>query len=290
MQYTKAGQANTVTWDCIAKSSGDPITSGSVSFYLTATSGDNSGKWWTGSAWAGTETTCGAASHVADGHWSLSIVSGAWTYDVDYLLYGKESGDLHIAYSEEVVCNDSIVVSSSFPVSVDEAKAHMRVTHTDDDIYIGNLVEAVTKWAELFQQRTYVSTTLTQYFDCFPSVMLLDFPPLVSVTSIVYVDPAGANQTLAASVYTVDTSNEPGRVYLAYGQSWPSTRDIPKAITVTYVAGYGTSNSVPKDIKQAILMMIAHLYEHRVAVSEASMTTIPMGAAYLLWPRKVAGV
>jgi len=98
------GQANIVSLPIAAKASANPITAGTVNFYLQAKDGDNAGKWYKGDGgtWEESESVAGAASHVGDGHWSLSLPSAVWTDGVGYLLYGKESGDLHVPVSTDV--------------------------------------------------------------------------------------------------------------------------------------------------------------------------------------------
>lgn len=95
----------------------------------------------------------------------------------------------------------------------------------------------------------------------------LPLPPLQSVSSITYVDTAGATQTLASSVYqVVNRQRQRSMIVEAYGQTWPSTRDIPQAVTVEFVAGYGAASAVPGDIKRVIRAMVAHWYDNRGAV------------------------
>lgn len=105
MQSFVAAQANTMELDLVAKASGNPITSGTVNFYLRAKSGTNVGKWFRGSddSWQAAEAIAKAATHVSDGHWTVEIEAAAWIAEVRYSLYAKEDGDLHIAYSDEVV-------------------------------------------------------------------------------------------------------------------------------------------------------------------------------------------
>ncbi len=100
MQTFNAGQANTVKMDVVAKASGDPITSGTVNFYLKAITGDNAGKYFraSDSSWQATESSAGVASYDCGSTWSLSIVAAAWISGVDYQLYAKESGNLNIIY------------------------------------------------------------------------------------------------------------------------------------------------------------------------------------------------
>ena len=173
------------------------------------------------------------------------------------------------------------------PVTLDEMKDHLRITHTDDDQYINALCLAATSWAEKFQNRTYVKRPRTMVLDKFPLIIRPKYPPLISVTSIVYVDLDGVSQTLAASQYRVDTVTEPGRITEAYETTWPDIRDVTNAVTITYSAGYGTEAKVPDEVKAAIKLMVGHLYEHREAVSEIKMEKVPMSVQHLLWLEKL---
>jgi hypothetical protein len=107
MQFFVAAQANTVTADLVDRATGDPITSGTVSFYLMALTGSNAGKWFRTSddSWQVAEAIAGTGAHTADGHWTCSIDLAAWTASVRYIVYAKESGDLHIPYCEPVETN-----------------------------------------------------------------------------------------------------------------------------------------------------------------------------------------
>lgn len=104
MQHFTAGQANTIHADLVARADGTPITGGTVNFYLVAASGSNVGKWFKTSddTWSPTEAVAAVATHKADGHWTASIDTAAWTVGVRYQFYAKESGNLHIPYSEEI--------------------------------------------------------------------------------------------------------------------------------------------------------------------------------------------
>jgi uncharacterized phiE125 gp8 family phage protein len=100
---------------------------------------------------------------------------------------------------------------------------------------------------------------------------------------IKYLDTNGAEQTLSSSIYRVDASTEPGRITVAYLQSWPDIRYVTNTITVTYNAGYGTAAAVPDEIKAAIKHIVGHFYEHRETVSEVKMENVPLSAKELLW-------
>lgn len=175
------------------------------------------------------------------------------------------------------------------PVTLDEAKIHLRGVTTAEDRYVDALCLAATAFAEKFQNRTYVSRERVMVLDEFPTVIRPPYPPLVSVTSIVYVDTDGDDQTLASANYRVDAVTEPGRITVAYGLSWPSIRSVTNAVTITYEAGYGTAAAVPDDVKAAIRLLVGHLFEHREAVSEIKLDIVPIAVKSLLWSEKMFG-
>jgi uncharacterized phiE125 gp8 family phage protein len=127
---------------------------------------------------------------------------------------------------------------------------------------------------------------------CAALPIILPRPPVRSVTSIKYIDENGVEQTLSASKYVLDNRDElkPAIVTLAYDETWPSTRYIPNAVRVTYVAGYRADQSppevMPEAIKQAMHLVIAHYFRNREAVGERA-EELPMGVRYLLTKYRV---
>jgi uncharacterized phiE125 gp8 family phage protein len=96
------------------------------------------------------------------------------------------------------------------------------------------------------------------------------------VASIKYVDPAGIIQTLDPTMYQVEPG-APGRIYPAYGKSWPAVRAIPGAITVNYTAGYGpAATDVPECVRLAIRLMVAELYEQREMTATQAYNSNPI--------------
>lgn len=175
------------------------------------------------------------------------------------------------------------------PLSAAEAKAHLRVDHSDDDTYISTLIKAARHYIEQVTNRALITQTWIAYLDDFLPVIQLPKPELISVTGITYVDTDGTTQNLGTSIYTVDTDSLPGRVYEAYNQSWPTVRDIPKAVAITYTAGYGAaSTNVPEPILQASKILVAHWYENREPVIVGTIASpVPLSVTHLLAPYKV---
>lgn len=188
--------------------------------------------------------------------------------------------------------------STSEPLTRTETKLHLRVESsvTDDDALIDNLIEAARGHVERITGRQLINATYDAKLDGFPNSSYeieLPRPPLSSITSVSYVDSAGSSQTWASSQYQSDAPSGPtaeaGRLMPAYGITYPSTRiDIYNAVTVRYVAGYGSSSqleNIPEAIRLAMLLTIGHWYEHREAVMVGTITAeMPMSAKALLAP------
>lgn len=162
-----------------------------------------------------------------------------------------------------------VTAPTSEPVSTSEAKSHCRVDISTDDTLIAGLIIAAREEFENQADKTLFTTTWKLVLDTWPEAHYIELPrpPLVSVTSVVYKDDDGNSYTLPTSSYIVDTDAFPGRVVLKDAASWPSvTLYESGAITVTYVAGYALTASIPQRYKQAILMLVGHWYENREAV------------------------
>ena len=181
-------------------------------------------------------------------------------------------------------------------ITLDEAKAHLRVDDAASDTYIENtLIPAALQGfdgAAGCLGRALITQTWLLYLDSFPDsgrAIQVPLSPLQSITSIAYVDTEGASQTWAASKYIVDNEAEPGLVTPAYNEVYPSTRDQLQAVTITYKAGYGlTAATVPERIRQRILIEIADLYEHRqTAVIGVTGIAIPRQPDDLIYSYRV---
>lgn len=178
------------------------------------------------------------------------------------------------------------------PVTLEEARTHIRgytgIT-TEDDL-LQSLITAARVYCETITNRVLLTQTWDMVLDAFPpGIMELPKPPLISVESVKHIDNNGTEQTLAPSAYKVDAVTDPGRIAPAYGTVWPVTRSEPNAVTIRFIAGYGElAATVPMPIRQAMLLMIGHLFENREAVqAEGNFYRLPLGPEALLSPYRV---
>ncbi len=177
------------------------------------------------------------------------------------------------------------------PVTLAEAKKHLRVDHDDDDTLIMDRIVTARRSCEIEARRAFVTQTLEMSLEEWPGDEDIDlpWPPLQSVTSIKYIDIDGVTHTFDAANYVVYTNVEPGEVYLKWNAVWPSAQLQPgPSIAIRYVAGYGLATAVPALYKAAILLLVGHLYENREAVVVGTIATqLPMAVADLLNKERV---
>lgn len=170
-----------------------------------------------------------------------------------------------------------------------EAKAHLKVDVSDDDTLIDNLITAATESAQIYTNRYFIQTVVTQQCDHWHDVANLYKSPVSSVTHIKYYDNDNTQQTLASSVYIVDISSKPARIALDVDQTWPTIAPRINAIEVKYTVGYGSSSAdVPEGIRQAVLLTIGNWYQNRESViTGRTATELPLSSKYLLDQYKV---
>lgn len=164
---------------------------------------------------------------------------------------------------------------TSEPITLKEAKTHCHVDHNEEDQLITILIQAARETVEQETNRSLITQTRTMKLDYFPRYqtsdgwgqIILPYGPVSSVSSITYVDENEASQTLSSSDYWTDfTSNIP-RVIVK--NSWPGTFTMPNAVTVVYVAGYGSATSVPHKLISAIKILVKHLFDNREVGQES---------------------
>jgi uncharacterized phiE125 gp8 family phage protein len=152
------------------------------------------------------------------------------------------------------------------PVTLAEAKLHLRVDHSEEDAYITSLITAARLMCEQRTGKTLVSSGWTAYADYFPAELELPNPSVTAVASITYVDTNGTTQTLDPSAYRVNMVADPARIQPV--TEWPATDDRMNAVVVVYTAGYANAAAVPVPLKQWCLLAIGDMYEHRAASTD----------------------
>ena len=167
-----------------------------------------------------------------------------------------------------------VVDPASEPITLAEAKSHLRVTSNAEDALINSLIVAAR---DLCEHETGGRVLMTQTWelslDRFADEMSLGHAPVASITSIKYSDVNGVEQILASSEYVLDNAgNSIARVVLAPGKTWPAIYTGINNVRIRYVAGYANAAAVPQALKQWLLLQISHWYRNRESVNVGNIT------------------
>ncbi len=171
------------------------------------------------------------------------------------------------------------------PVTLTEAKSHLRLDTAVDDTLVQSLIETARQICENFTERSFIKQTFSMFIDKFPDSGIVVLPrlPFLSLLDIKVYDAAdvGVSEDLAS--YSIDSIQ--GRVVLKEGSVFPVPTRKVNGIEFSYDAGYGASTTdVPDALKQAILMVLTILYEHRGDDEQGQNVLIRSGALNILQP------
>ena len=183
------------------------------------------------------------------------------------------------------------------PVELATAKAHLRVDHSTEDQDIARKIAAARRWAENFLARALITQTWRLHLDAFPfdgSPIELPMPPLQSVTHVKYRATDGTLTTWPSASYVVDAPSGPtagrGRLYPAYGETYPTPQDRLSAVEIQFVAGYGDApEDMPAEVESGLLLRLGDLYVYREDSITGTIYTDTKAAQRLLWPIRSMG-
>ena len=170
-------------------------------------------------------------------------------------------------------------VAPAAVLSYPEVKDHCNVDHDDDEAYIVGLIHAATAYMDGPDGVLGLALCTQTYeldVDGLPENLMLPIAPVQS-WSATYYDADNVSQALGAGTYRLHSGLSGAYLKQDATQSVPSVYSRDDAATFTLVCGYGEPSSVPKDLVQAMLMLIGHWYANRESVAVGTITgTVPM--------------
>jgi uncharacterized phiE125 gp8 family phage protein len=153
------------------------------------------------------------------------------------------------------------------PLTSTEAKARINVGSEVDDAIMEAYIMASRQsldGADGWLGRALITQTwqamLDQWSTEFADLrIVMPLPPIQSISSISYLDPNGVATVVDPASYQLVQGQRP---YLlpAYGFAWPAVNTRANAITITFIAGYGSAGlNVPEPIRSAIALGCSNL-------------------------------
>lgn len=174
-----------------------------------------------------------------------------------------------------------IVPPASEPVSLAEAKRFLRVDHGEEDSLILNLIAAARGHVESFTGRKCVTRRVIERRDSWAlkpdGYGDLAYTPLVSVHAVMVFDSSAASHSIALE--NMEFDKQEGRFRFIPGPA-PQVGALFNGVSIEYSAGFGDASAVPEDLRHAILVETAKLYEQRDLTDGVAPVTAALAAPY----------
>jgi uncharacterized phiE125 gp8 family phage protein len=174
----------------------------------------------------------------------------------------------------------SVVVTtppSVEPISLVEAKLHLRVDGADEDDLIGLFITAARSHVEDVTGAALMQQTWQVTWDRFEERMTFPGGRVSALSSLTYLDLQGDLQAMQLGVdYVADLASVPARVAPPAGKCWPRTLCVPAAVTAAIrvglppATGDAPGTQIPAALRAVLLMIIGDLYTNREATGQAN--------------------
>ena len=174
------------------------------------------------------------------------------------------------------------------PVSLADVKAHLRIDLDDDDALITAAITSARIHVETATRRALIRQNWRLYLSEWPKGRAIELPvsPLIAVNAVTFYDIVGAPTLWGEENWRVEAQANPPRLV---AKLRPAAALYDNGVEIDLTAGYGVSSiDVPAPLRQAILILVTHWYEHRGMVGHDFAGAIaPAGFEALIAPYKV---
>jgi uncharacterized phiE125 gp8 family phage protein len=170
------------------------------------------------------------------------------------------------------------VVALAEPVTLQQVKDYCRVSTSDEDTLLTELITVARMWCENYMRRSVMPQTWVLMLDrvpCEKSWQVLPMGEVSSITQVRYKNSDNAWVVLDPTLYSFDQYADPQR--FIFGDTPDVSDDEIPVFEITYVAGFADADAVPADIKNAIKAMVSHFYNFRgIAITGTIVQKVPM--------------
>ena len=171
------------------------------------------------------------------------------------------------------------------PITLAEAKAHLRLETTDEDALLAALIRAARLHLESQTGLCLISRPLRLYLDDWPEGRMIQIArgPVQTIEIVTVYDAVGTPVHVDMSGYMLDGAAQPARLILP---ERPATARALNGIEIDFTAGFGESGAdVPDTLKRALLLHVAAMFELRgVLALDDQPGAVPQGYERLIAP------
>ncbi|MFN0192666.1 MAG: head-tail connector protein [Aestuariivirga sp.] len=169
------------------------------------------------------------------------------------------------------------------PITLAEAKAHLRITHADEDQLISRLIIAARRLVEGHTGLKLMSQGWSIFLDDWPGQDIsLPIAPLISLNDVITYGDDDVPATVDPAHYYAVLGSRPPRLVLRGSRAWPRPGRIANGIEIKLTAGFGASAAaVPEALREAMLHALAQWYGER---GDSADQGLPLAATSLIAP------
>ncbi|MEI9803789.1 MAG: head-tail connector protein [Pseudolabrys sp.] len=173
------------------------------------------------------------------------------------------------------------------PLSLDEARAFLRVEHNDDDELIAALATGSRIHVEAQTRRAMITQSWRIMADAWPETGRLAIRPgpFQEVAAARVYDFDGTARAMDVQAFVPDR----GASAIAFiPWTMPQPGRLAGGIEIDVTVGYGdTAVDVPEPLRQAIRLLVGHWYENRGLAALGTVTVLPSTVAALIAPYRM---
>lgn len=169
------------------------------------------------------------------------------------------------------------------PVTLAEAKAHLRLDHDSEDALLTGLIRAARDEVEKSAGLALIDQSWRLALDRWPrsGCALIAKHPVKEILSVTAYGPDGEASLVDPGTYEFDGLSRPARLHFS-AQAAPLR--AMNGIEIDFAAGFGEAGpDVPDLLKRAILVLVAHWFEFRAAFGpDDQPVSFPVGYERML--------
>lgn len=151
-------------------------------------------------------------------------------------------------------------------IGLTAAKAHLRVSHDDDDAQIDAILLAAVGYIGKACGRELVRGTWRLALPSVSGDLVLPMPPVGAVSAISIYAPDGTDTALDVADFYLFASDDRATLRPKSG-AWPAMAVRDDALRVTFTAGYVTP---PPELVRAVMIMVSRDYDGLTGVDAVS--------------------
>jgi uncharacterized phiE125 gp8 family phage protein len=171
------------------------------------------------------------------------------------------------------------------PVTLAEAKAHLKIEHPNEDALLTDLIARATDTLD-GPRGTLARCLVAQTWRvaCAGPIqgrIALPMAPVLEITAARHWSAAGAEVALDPSDFWLMGDADGAWIEPAMGAPWPQLAKRADALSFDVTAGFGAPGDVPPGIRHAILLLVGHWHRNREATGE-KIVALTLGVEHLV--------